>query len=479
MSVEDRDLLTLKVMRLSQPQIDDASSGWCMLAPDELFTHRHFCTADHRQPSVNEDLGHGGLERCVDQTPALLLPSTQGYIFTGELFHAYLNLMNSSSMEALRVSVQVILQTDLHSHLLFDNSAEAVNSLGPGSCFDFSIAHRLAEQSTYELTCAVSYQLTTLSKPKSLRKSYRFNAQHPFVISHLTAHLPVHASNHGSLIEVHLENVSSSGVWLSDVCLICVEGVSAKRIQPQEESHGSTTQSRCVHRFKPKDKFSVVFALSASPPQSLVDAACLQRLPSFGYLQLQWRTAVGGEGAVCDYLVVNQHIIEAEPLELRAISCPSIVKLEQSFSVVCEVINRAEREVRPRVHALPAVLLWQGGFQLLAVEAVEEEVEEDGVEETASKWKRQQQQWRLSGDYMSVELGRLEGGATRRVNLSLMALQQGFCKLCGVYVSVDDSAALTTGSRLSSRPVDDVSATAAAAGASGHSSSSLCDILVV
>eukprot|EP00922_Rhytidocystis_sp_ex-Travisia-forbesii_P055454 GHVS01082107.1.p1 GENE.GHVS01082107.1~~GHVS01082107.1.p1 ORF type:complete len:474 (+),score=81.47 GHVS01082107.1:112-1533(+) len=454
MSVEDRDLLTLKVMRLSQPQVDVASSSWCVLSPDELFLHHHLCAADHRRPSVSEELGPGGMASWVDQMPALLLPSTQGYIFTGELFNAYLNLMNSSSMDALRVSVQVTLQTDLHSHLLFDNCDDPLVSLSPGNCFDFSITHRLAEQSTYELTCLVSYQLTALSKSKSLRKSYRFNAQRPFSISHVTAHLPIRENSDGSraggsLIEVHLENVSSNCVWLSDVCLICAEGIAAKRIEPEaqhENNNTTTTQQRCVHNFKPKDRFSVVFALYAKAPQASLDVAYLQRVASFGYLQLQWRTAIGGQGGVCDYLVVNQHIGQAESLELRVVCCPSTVQVEEPFNVLCELVNRDVQTIRPKLRVLSELLIERGRLQLLNVETAGEEEEGFGLarQEEICGGQLDRKSELGHGDFSilsndrSIKLSLLEGGTSRRFHVRLMALQQGFCKLCGLYVTVDD-----------------------------------------
>eukprot|EP00922_Rhytidocystis_sp_ex-Travisia-forbesii_P026686 GHVS01039038.1.p1 GENE.GHVS01039038.1~~GHVS01039038.1.p1 ORF type:complete len:517 (-),score=103.59 GHVS01039038.1:311-1861(-) len=497
MSSEDnRDILTLKVMRLAQPQIDPSSCLWPPIAPDELFHHTHNCTTDRNVVLGNKAMataatthtqntetgvgcvdnnnrsngGGGDISQWLEQTPALLLPSTQGYIFTGELFHAYLNLMNSSHVEALTVSVQVELQTNLHSHLLFDNSVDPLKSLTPGNCFDFSIAHRLAEQSAYELSCTVSYQLSALGKPKTLRKSYRFNAQRPFSISHLTAHLPIHSNSDGSscrgggsLVEVHLENASSSCVWLNDVSVICGEGIAAKRIQPNQQQHNdgynnttTTTQQqqRCVNSFKPKDKFSVIFALSPKPPQAALDAAYLQRVYSFGYLQLQWRTAVGGQGAMCDYNLINQRTVPAESLELRVASCPSTVKLEEAFTVVVELINRDVQTLCPKLRVVSELLTQHGKLQLHGVETEEAnncaadmtnnytKNKEIWSSEIMNKQDEQEDRLRvfttLSND-RSVCLQQLEGGSSRRMRLRFMALQQGFCKLSGLYITADNT----------------------------------------
>ncbi|CBZ53206.1 conserved hypothetical protein [Neospora caninum Liverpool] len=97
MASDSRDVLTLKVMRLSQPSIN--AEPWPLLRIDEV-------TSEDQSIEKKVERAKDCVERALDSTHALLLPATQGRIFSGETFSAYINISNSSNAQAVNVIIQ-------------------------------------------------------------------------------------------------------------------------------------------------------------------------------------------------------------------------------------------------------------------------------------------------------------------------------------------------------------------------------------
>ncbi|PHJ20956.1 c5orf44-like protein [Cystoisospora suis] len=360
MTAENREILTLKVMRLSQPFID--AQPWPLLRIDEVVSDDRSLEGRIRQEAAVVD-------RALEGTHTLLLPSTQGYegksktlrfgwvrrspstcearyfcrhrcrrIFSGETFSAYINISNASNLQAVNVIVQVELSMGQKRDLLFDNSQDPIRYLNVGDSFDCTIMHQLTETGTYTLVCAVSHYLSALGEQKSFKKSFKFAAHPPFRIDHKVVHLP-----DAAFAECQLENVSQQAVYLSDASVFCVEGVNSVRL----DSAGQLAKNRHMkglHYFKPQDRYNLIFSFTPDSTRMAVGGeAYLRGLPSFGHLSLEWRTSSGGGGCLSDYLL-SSAAQNTKPMSLKVVSCPASVQVETPFNVEVEAAVHTDQQ---------------------------------------------------------------------------------------------------------------------------------------
>ncbi|CDJ58030.1 AGAP005561-PA, related [Eimeria maxima] len=185
MATGDREYLSLKVMRLSQPSWE--SNPWPLISLRDLARDDLDASLARAEETVNE--------KWLSSAHSLLLPITQGRVFSGETFSAYLNIANVSSIQANNVKLQVELFLGNSRHLLFDNSEDPVRSLNPEDSFDCTIQHQIEESGT----CM-------------------FTAQSPFKTAHRITHL-----QDKTLVECTLTNVSQQHVFLNEASILCAE----------------------------------------------------------------------------------------------------------------------------------------------------------------------------------------------------------------------------------------------------------------
>ena len=122
-------------------------------------------------------------------SPFLLLPDSFGDIYTGELFSAYIAVVNGNQDSTLvQVSLSVRLQTTNATHDLIDwrpisNEQSGVSkSLDPNEAVDVVVKHTLTELGTHTLRVSVQYSSRHFGESKTLRKFYRFNVLQPLLI---------------------------------------------------------------------------------------------------------------------------------------------------------------------------------------------------------------------------------------------------------------------------------------------------------
>ncbi|KAL8425332.1 hypothetical protein Efla_001714 [Eimeria flavescens] len=311
-------------MRLSQPSWD--SQVWPLVSLNDVgHAARPFDLA-RSEEAVND--------RWLSSSHALLLPVTQGRVFSGETFSAYINIANPSTTVTTSVSLQVELFLGRSRFVLFDNSEDPIRSLGPDESVDCTILHQLSETGTCMLVCSVSHFINSSSEQRSFKKSFKFTAQSPFNVAHRISHM----QQDKAVVECTLQNVSQQFVFLNEASVLCPEGLECARI----DCSGILTDSVCkgIHNFRPKDSYSLLFAISPSAPKALLEDVAKQ-LPSLGTLMLQWRTESGGVGTLSDYVLVNVPS-PTQPLEARLVSFPPAVEVDRRFTIELEVVNRLQ-----------------------------------------------------------------------------------------------------------------------------------------
>lgn len=158
-------------------------------------------------------------------SPFLLLPDSFGDIYTGELFSAYIAVVNGNQDNTLnQVTLSVRLQTANSSHDLLDcrpTNGEISGSskiLNPNAAVDVVVKHTLTELGTHTLRVSVQYSNRFSSEAKTLRKFYRFNVLQPLQIVSSGIDL-----GDNILVQSLITNTTKSPLFIEEVCTsICL-----------------------------------------------------------------------------------------------------------------------------------------------------------------------------------------------------------------------------------------------------------------
>jgi hypothetical protein len=122
-------------------------------------------------------------------SPFLLLPDSFGDIYTGELFSAYVAVVNGNEDNPFtKVTLSIRLQTSNATHDLEDcrsvpeKTPGVANILNSNESLDVVVKYTLTELGTHTLRVSVQYFSKQFNEPKTLRKFYRFNVLQPLRI---------------------------------------------------------------------------------------------------------------------------------------------------------------------------------------------------------------------------------------------------------------------------------------------------------
>lgn len=317
------DPLVLKVMRLRRPQ---------MLPPS---------------PMLPLSISASGASTCIgSDVPKLLLPMSLTQSLVGESFAGYLHLGNHSSAPVNKVVLKVELQIGGRAFILFNNSSSPVESLAPGNFFDTNVEHELRDAGTYVLSCHISYTLPgALQEPGAFKRSYRFPALQPFAVVHRVVQLDSQL-----LVECSVENATSGNIYLTSWRLDCVDGFEACCLgMPGGRNTSACSASQVggtARLLKPRGAHSIVFRVSSTDPE--LDAIRLKEVELVGTLALGWHVPDGPSGAVESHQI-RMKAAAVPSLDMRVVSCPVRVHVEEPFEVEVEVVNRTASPTEPSI----------------------------------------------------------------------------------------------------------------------------------
>ena len=124
-------------------------------------------------------------------TNFLMLPDSFGDIYLGELFSAYVSVVNGvHDAPFIDAQLSVRLQTASSTHDLYDMrspsgqiSPSVPHTLAPNEFCDTIVQHALSVVGTHTLRVSVQYVESKSGEQKTLRKFYRFNVLNPVLIS--------------------------------------------------------------------------------------------------------------------------------------------------------------------------------------------------------------------------------------------------------------------------------------------------------
>ena len=147
------------------------------------------------------------------------MPDSFGDIYVGELFSAYIAVVNGVQTTAfVNVTISVRLQTSNAFYELADlrpssSSGNQSKVLNPAESLDVVVRHQLGELGTHTMRVSVQYTDVRTNEVNTLRKFYRFNVLNALVIKSKV----LKVLNDKFMIQFYVSNSTKSQVFLKDV----------------------------------------------------------------------------------------------------------------------------------------------------------------------------------------------------------------------------------------------------------------------
>jgi len=150
----------------------------------------------------------------------LLLPDSFGDIYLGELFSAFISVVNGvQEIPFKQISMTVRLQTSNATHDLYDSRAakdelavSLARTLNPNETMDMVVQHSLSELGTHTMRVTVQYLDSKTNEMKPFRKFYRFNVSNPIKIRSVCTDV-----GDKYIIQCHVTNITKSILFLDEV----------------------------------------------------------------------------------------------------------------------------------------------------------------------------------------------------------------------------------------------------------------------
>lgn len=347
-------LLSLKVIRLTRPSLDlTFPLPHDLLDQNIIYDHE----GDNFDLTSNE-LPYFGLNNL------LLLPQSFGNIYLGETFTCFMSLHNDSDQSALDLSFKADLHTSTQEILLTGQAAGTrVNELLPDHNVNDVINHEVKEIGNHFLVCKVSYSLKS-GEQKSFSKNFRFQVLKPLDVKTKFYNAEDYLSDEVYL-EAQLQNLISVPIFLENVSLEPSSHFNVRKINSLDANDfESNNQSvfGSVNCLNYSDSRQYLFCMTPKP-EIRDNTKFLKGVTGIGKLDIIWRTAMGERGRL-----QTSQLERMAPgygdVRLTVEAIPSIVALEEPFSIVLKVLNSCERTMDLMLsfdgHQSGRPLLWEG-----------------------------------------------------------------------------------------------------------------------
>lgn len=310
-AVVDAPQPTVRVMRLYKPALH-LSPCLPQLNLDQLFE------AESSLETKSNDS-----EFTVSQF--LMLPDSFGDIYMGELFSAYISVVNGVELPFHQVTLSVRLQTmnaahDLHdARAIPDVSSGFAKLLAPHQSTDMVVQHKLSELGTHTLKVSVIYTDTVTSESKTLRKFYRFNVLSPVNI--LTSCYELDSKY---CIQTQVINTTKSVIHVEDVKVVSagtandlkttnVPIPSIAQSTDTSESPDLEKDMRCLQSMpllNPDESFAYAFTVHKTKESKLTERG----VKSLGFVEVHWSSSMGEHGkSKSDEIFSNQKAVFLMP----------------------------------------------------------------------------------------------------------------------------------------------------------------------
>ncbi|KAI9357485.1 hypothetical protein BD770DRAFT_322121 [Pilaira anomala] len=334
-------LLSLKVMRLSRPQLTSTfpiyyESGTEKTSPlvDGLESlNISDLTASH---PIDINQCNEIQIRDFGLSQMLKLPSAFGNIYLGENFSTFISINNESPFAVQQVGVKIELQTSSQRFVLSDTMTGPFTTLDPQKTYDTTVAHEIKELGVHILVCSVQYNSPD-GKKRHFRKFYKFQVSNPLAVKTKLNNL----IDGRVFLEAQLQNVSAGPMLLERM-----------RFEPSEHfgfedlNHVVACSNESVfgdHFIHPQDIRQYLYMLSPKDDQN---DRISRTTNALGKLDIVWRSYMGDLGRLQTSQLTRKAPM-LEDLELQPfMQEPVRVILEHPFKLGIRVKNHATENMK-------------------------------------------------------------------------------------------------------------------------------------
>jgi len=196
----------------------------------------------------------------------------------------------------------------------------------------------------------------------------------------------------GIFLQSHIQNATQQPLFIESVKLDALPLFSFTDLNSFEDSKQSAlnTLGDLVY-LKPGDVRQYLYRLEPKQPQA-------KSTTTIGKLDIIWKSNLGETGKMHS-MPIERKLPNQMEVEIALKDIPSNIILEQPFNIRCEVTNRSDSAISPRITFAKAKMtgiMWNG----------------------------------ISG----LKLGRLAAGTTSSVQLTFFAMKPGVQKITGIRV---------------------------------------------
>lgn len=268
----------------------------------------------------------------------LVLPQSFGAIYLGETFSSYISINNSSNFEVKDVVIKAEIQTERQRILLLDTSKSPVESIRAGGRYDFIVEHDVKELGAHTLVCTALYNDGD-SERKYLPQFFKFIVANP-----LSVRTKVRIVKETTFLEACLENHTKSNLYMDQVEFEPAQHWSATLLEADD--HHSQNSNLTRELFKSPILIRSGGGIYTFLYQLRMSAQGSGGSNVLGKLQITWRTNLGEPGRLQTQQILASPIAQKE-VELQVVDVPSVIILENPFTVRLNLTNHTDRIVGP------------------------------------------------------------------------------------------------------------------------------------
>ncbi|KAI9275146.1 hypothetical protein EDC94DRAFT_592229 [Helicostylum pulchrum] len=333
-------LLSLKVMRLSRPQLTSTlpiyyESNTEKTSPlvDGLESlNISDLTASH---PIDRNQCNEIQIRDFGLSQMLKLPSAFGNIYLGENFSTFISINNESPFAVQQVGVKIELQTSSQRFVLSDTTTAPSTELEPQKTYDITVAHEIKELGVHILVCSVNYNAPD-GKRRHFRKFYKFQVSNPLAVKTKLNNL----IDGRVFLEAQLQNVSAGPMFLERMRFEPSEHFVFEDLNQVVTSNDSVFGDSFIH---PQDIRQYLYMLSPKDDQN---DRISRTTNALGKLDIVWRSYMGDLGRLQTSQLTRKAPM-LEDLEVQPFLQESVrVILEHPFKLGIRVKNHSAENMK-------------------------------------------------------------------------------------------------------------------------------------
>ncbi|KAK9811919.1 hypothetical protein WJX72_012399 [[Myrmecia] bisecta] len=274
------------------------------------------------------------------------VPQSFGTIYLGETFCSYVSLGNCTDLGVTLVGIKAELQTERAKAVLFDNTTSPLPVMLPSGRHDFIIKHDVKEIGAHTLVCSTVYTAAD-GERKYLPRYFKFVANNP-----LSVRTKTRVVGDDIFMEACVDNATKGPLMLEYVRFDAAAAFTATPLDVREAMPAEDPSTNpwgayinSVQMIAPNSgaaNFLYHLRRAAAPGIRKIDVGSA----ALGKLEIKWRGPMGEVGRLQTQQIMGAPTARKE-VELKLLSLPARIMLEQPFEAVLTVQSNVERRVGP------------------------------------------------------------------------------------------------------------------------------------